>query len=123
MNNKRLPYADMILIFGAVAVTFLFAGCIFIALLTFSSVGNALWLAISFASCALIASASGIVAILLGNKAIAAYNEEPSPEVWYGFGKLKVGRICACVSVILSVLLLVATALIIGIFGFEKLNI
>lgn len=65
----------------------------------------------------------GIIAIVLSNKAIAIYNENPDPEAWNGYGNLKAGRICAIIGLCLSALLIISVILgiiLMGMDGFRE---
>lgn len=62
----------------------------------------------------------GIVALVLAKKANEAYLQ--NPELYTGYSNVKTGRILAIIGIILSVLYLVATIVVLSIYGLEGIQ-
>ena len=61
--------------------------------------------------------ASGIVALILGQKASALYEENPDAYNLASYNNLKAGKICAIIGICLSILYIVALILYIVFIG------
>jgi hypothetical protein len=66
--------------------------------------------------------ACGIIALILGNKAIRLYNENPGAYTQGSFSNAKAGRICAIIGLILSALYLLFVIFLLITVGISALQ-
>ncbi|MCE3282764.1 MAG: hypothetical protein K0Q66_1501 [Chitinophagaceae bacterium] len=66
--------------------------------------------------------ACGIIALVLGNKAIALYNADPAPWTPSSYSNVKAGRICAIIGLSISALYLVFVVIVLVTVGFSAIN-
>ncbi len=95
MEQKKLPNATLILVFGILSI---------LTCCCYGIVGLIL----------------GIIAIVMAKKATAIYLE--NPDVYTDFKNVKTGKTLAYVGIILSLIYMVFVVIIIAIFGFESLQ-
>ena len=95
MEQKKLPNATLILVFGILSI---------VTCCCYGIVGLIL----------------GIVAIVLAKKATELYAE--NPEGYTGFQNVKTGKILAIIGIILSVLYLLFVVVLVSMFGWETLQ-
>ena len=95
MEQKKLPNATLILVFGILSI---------LTCCCYGIVGLIL----------------GIIAIVMAKKATAIYLE--NPDVYTDFKNVKTGKTLAYVGIILSLIYIVFVVIIIAVFGFESLQ-
>ncbi len=95
MENQKIPNATLILILGIVSIV----GCC------------------CYGIPGLI---SGVVALVLANKAIAVYRL--APENYSDYGNVKAGKIMAIIGIVLSVLFILMLLWAISYFGWEAMQ-
>ncbi len=95
MEQKKLPNATLILVFGILSI---------LTCCCYGIVGLIL----------------GIIAIVMAKKATAIYLE--NPDVYTDFKNVKTGKTLAYVGIILSLIYMVFVVIIIAVFGFESLQ-
>mgnify|MGYP006073232765 CR=1 FL=1 len=95
MENRKLPNATAVLVLGILSV--LFCWC-------YGIIGIIL----------------SIIAIVLAQKDLALYNQEP--QNYSNYGNLKAGRIMAIIGLILSVITIIYIIAIVRYIGIENLN-
>ena len=95
MEQKKLPNATLILVFGILSI---------LTCCCYGIVGLVL----------------GVIAIVMEKKATAIYLE--NPDLYTDFKNVKTGKNLAYVGVILSLLYIVFVVIMIAVFGFESLQ-
>jgi membrane glycosyltransferase len=95
MEKPNLPNSTLILVFGILSI--LTCCCYGILGLIF-----------------------GIVALVLAKKAKAVYLSEP--ELYKGYNNVKTGKILAIIGIVLSIIYLVATIVVLAMFGLEGIQ-
>lgn len=95
MEQKKLPNATLILVFGILSI---------LTCCCYGIVGLIL----------------GIIAIVMAKKATAIYLE--NPDVYTDFKNVKTGKTLAYVGIILSLIYIVFVVIMIAVFGFESLQ-
>jgi hypothetical protein len=95
MEKQKLPNSTLILVFGILSI---------VTCCCYGVVGLIL----------------GIVALVLANKALKIYAE--NPEEYDGIGNVKTGRILAIIGIVLSVLYVLFSIWAISVFGLESLQ-
>jgi hypothetical protein len=66
--------------------------------------------------------ACGIIALVLGNKALALYKQDPSAYTAGSYSNTKAGRICAIIGLSISALYLILVIIMIVFVGMEALQ-
>ncbi len=95
MEQQKLPNATLILVFGILSIVT--CCCYGVLGLIF-----------------------GIVALVLANKAISLYKE--NPELYSDYGNVKTGKILAIIGIVLSLLFIIYLIVMISYFGLEGLQ-
>ena len=95
MEQQKLPNATLILVFGIVSI-------------------------VTCCCYGVIGLVFGIIALVLANKAMKLYAE--NPEIYEGIQNVKTGRILAIIGIVLNVIYLLLNIAMIATFGWENMQ-